>query len=184
MTIFESRDKIGGVLRYGIPEFRLPKTILDRLKKALIATGVKIRPNTAIGANLTIDDLQRDGYKAIFIGTGVWRPNTMRLEGESLGNVHYAIDYLKNPDVYELGNEVVVIGGGNTAMDVARTVLRHGSRNVTLIFNRTEDYITARKVELDFSLMDGAKIIYKKLTKRFVDEGVILSDCDIISWNS
>ena len=179
VTIFESRDKIGGVLRYGIPEFRLPKTILDRLKKALIATGVKIRPNTAIGANLTIDDLQRDGYKAIFIGTGVWRPNTMRLEGESLGNVHYAIDYLKNPDVYELGNEVAVIGGGNTAMDVARTVLRHGSRNVTLIFNRTEDYITARKVELDFSLMDGAKIIYKKLTKRFVDEGVILSDCEV-----
>ena len=110
VTIFEALHHPGGVLVYGIPEFRLPKTILDRLKKALIATGVKIRPNTAIGANLTIDDLQRDGYKAIFIGTGVWRPNTMRLEGESLGNVHYAIDYLKNPDVYELGNEVVVIG--------------------------------------------------------------------------
>lgn len=176
VTIFESRDKIGGVLRYGIPEFRLPKSVLDRLKNVLIKSGVKIRPNTAIGTNLTIDDLQRDGYKSIFIGTGVWRPNTLKLEGESLGNVHYAIDYLKNPDVYELGNTVAIIGAGNTAMDVARTVLRHGSRNVTLVFNRNPEEITARKVELDYALMDGAKIIYNKITKKFTEEGVILSD--------
>lgn len=74
VTLFESRDKIGGVLRYGIPEFRLPKTILDRYKVQLTRLGIKIRPNTVIGTTLTLDDLQRDGYKAVFIGTGIWRP--------------------------------------------------------------------------------------------------------------
>ncbi|MBO7377364.1 MAG: NAD(P)-binding protein, partial [Clostridia bacterium] len=82
VTVFEGHDKIGGVMRYGIPEFRLPKSVLDRLKNVLIKCGVKIRPNTNIGSNLTVDDLQRDGYKAIFIGTGVWRPNKLGLKGE------------------------------------------------------------------------------------------------------
>ena len=124
VTLFESRDKIGGVLRYGIPDFRLPKTILDRYKTQLVQLGIKIRPNTVIGSTLTLDDLQRDGYKAIFIGTGVWRPHKLNIPGESLGNVHFAINYLQNPDVYDLGNDLVVIGAGNSAMDVARTALR------------------------------------------------------------
>ena len=113
MTIFESREKIGGVLRYGIPEFRLPKSILDRYQKQLIKLGIKIRPNTAIGRTLTVDDLQRDGYEAIFIGTGVWKPKAMGIPGESLGHVNYAIDYLVDPDVYDLGDNLVVIGAGN-----------------------------------------------------------------------
>ena len=124
VTLFESRDKIGGVLRYGIPDFRLPKTILDRYKTQLVQLGIRIRPNTVIGSTLTLDDLQRDGYKAIFIGTGVWRPHKLNIPGESLGNVHFAINYLQNPDVYDLGNDLVVIGAGNSAMDVARTALR------------------------------------------------------------
>ena len=118
VTIFESREKIGGVLRYGIPEFRLPKSILDRYQKQLIKLGIKIRPNTAIGRTLTVDDLQRDGYEAIFIGTGVWKPKAMGIPGESLGHVNYAIDYLVDPDVYDLGDNLVVIGAGNSAMDV------------------------------------------------------------------
>ncbi len=90
------RDKIGGVLRYGIPAFRLPKDILERLKDQLVKMGVKIRPNTLVGPVITIEDLFRDGYKAAFIGTGgVWNPRPMRIKGESLGHVHYAIDYLK-----------------------------------------------------------------------------------------
>jgi len=97
VTIFEAHDKIGGVLRYGIPEFRLPKIILDKLKDKLIELGVKIRPNTLIGPVININTLERDGYEAIFIGTGVWNPNTLNIKGESLGHVHYAIDYLKNP---------------------------------------------------------------------------------------
>ena len=104
VTIFDSRDKIGGVLQYGIPEFRLPKTILQRYKKKLLEIGIKIRPNTTIGGALEIKDLFRDGYESIFIGTGVWRPKTLGVKGESLGNVHFAIDYLANPDAYDLGN--------------------------------------------------------------------------------
>ena len=89
VTIFDSRDGIGGVLRYGIPEFRLPKSILERYKAKLEAMGIRIRPNTTIGGALVIDDLLRDGYKAIFIGTGVWRPKKLGIAGESLGNVHF-----------------------------------------------------------------------------------------------
>lgn len=179
ITIFEGNDKIGGVMRYGIPEFRLPKTVLDRLKKALTGCGVVIRPNTGIGTNLTIDDLFRDGFLSVFIGTGVWRPNRLGLKGESFGNVHYAIDYLRNPDVYELGEKVAVIGGGNTAMDVARTVIRHGCHDVTLVFNRGEEDLTARKVETEFARIDGAKILFWKSTEEFCEDGVILADCRI-----
>ena len=127
VTIFESHDKIGGVLRYGIPEFRLPKSVLDDFEyRHLRLKDIKVRPNTDVGKALKIDDLFRDGFKAIFIGTGVWRPNTLHIKGESLGHVHFAINYLQNPDVYHLGNRVVVIGAGNAAMDVARTAIRHG----------------------------------------------------------
>lgn len=116
VTIFDSHDKIGGVLRYGIPEFRLPKDIIDSYEERLIELGVKIRPNTLIGPVLTLDKLFDDGYKAIFIGTGVWNPKTLDIKGETLGNVHYAIDYLKSPDTYRLGDKVCVIGAGDVAM--------------------------------------------------------------------
>ncbi|MDD4773594.1 MAG: FAD-dependent oxidoreductase, partial [Eubacteriales bacterium] len=175
ITIFEANDRIGGVLRYGVPEFRLPKTILDRLMETLIASGVRIRPNTAIGTNLNMDDLFRDGYKAIFMGTGVWRPYRLNIKGESFGNVHYAIEYLKNPSVYRLGNRVAVIGAGNVAMDVARTAFRHGSEEVTIICNADEGSVTARQIELAYAKIDGAKIIFNKTAVEFTDEGVILA---------
>ncbi len=79
-----------------------------------------------------IDDLISDGYKSIFIGTGVWKPNSLRIKGETLGHVHFAINYLTNPDVYDLGENVIIIGAGNSAMDVARTVIRKGAFNVTV----------------------------------------------------
>ena len=106
ITIFDGKDKIGGVMRYGIPEFRLPKAILDRYENTLINMDIKIRPNTVIGEVIGIEEMLRDGFEAIFIGTGVWRPNSLGIRGETLGNVHYAINYLANPDVYHLGNSV------------------------------------------------------------------------------
>ena len=125
VTIFEGKDKIGGVLRYGIPEFRLPKTVLDDIEyRHLALKGIKIRPNTTIGGAIGIDDLFRDGYKSIFIGTGVWKPNSLHIKGETFGNVHFGINYLNNPDSYHLGETVIVIGAGNAAMDVARTAKR------------------------------------------------------------
>lgn len=172
ITIFEAHDKIGGVLRYGIPEFRLPKDILEKLKKKLIELGVKIRPNTLIGPVITLDDLFRDGYDAVFIGTGVWNPNKLNIKGESLGHVHYAIDYLKNPDVYNLGNKVVVIGAGNVAMDVARTALRKGAKDVYIMYRRGMEDIPATKYDLEYAIIDGVKFELYKSPIEITDVGV------------
>ncbi|NMB00732.1 MAG: NAD(P)-dependent oxidoreductase [Firmicutes bacterium] len=176
VTIFEANDHIGGILRYGIPEFRLPKSVLDRLMELLIESGVRIRPNTAIGTTLTVDDLFRDSYQAVFLGTGVWRPYRLNKKGESLGHVHYAIEYLRNPSVYRLGKSVAVIGAGNVAMDVARTAFRHGSEDVYIVYRRGEEHVPARDIELEFAKIDGAETIYYKDIVEFVDEGVIVID--------
>lgn len=171
VTIFDAKDKVGGVLQYGIPEFRLPKSILERYKKKLVGIGVKIRPNTAIGTALEIKDLVRDGYQSIFIGTGVWRPKTLGVKGESLGNVHYAIDYLANPDAYDLGESVAVIGMGNSAMDVARTVIRHGARKVTL-YARGQ-HSNASDHETAYAKIDGANFQYGKQIYEITDDGPV-----------
>ena len=171
VTIFDAKDRIGGVLQYGIPEFRLPKSILDRYRKKLLEIGVKIRPNTTIGGALEIKDLFRDGYKAIFIGTGVWRPKKLGVVGESLGNVHFAIDYLANPSSYELGKNIAIIGGGNTAMDVARTIIRSGDHNETLYLRH--NVVEASEEEKEYALLDGANIEYCMGIRRITPEGPI-----------
>ena len=179
VTIFEGNDHIGGILRYGIPEFRLPKSILDRLMNKLLETGIKIRPNTTIGANLTIEELFRDGYLAIFMGTGVWRPLKLGIKGESLGHVHFAVEYLRNPDVYRLGDTVAIIGAGNVAMDVARTAIRHGVENTYIICRKDESDITARESELEYAKIDGVQFEFHKTPTEFVNDGVILADTEI-----
>ena len=158
-------------MRYGIPEFRLPKSILERYKEKLIELGIKIRPNTAIGTTISVDDMFRDGYSAIFIGTGVWKPNTLHIKGETLGNVHYAINYLTNPDVYRLGDTVNIIGAGNSAMDVARTALRHGAKKVT-VFSRS-DHLAASQREVDYAKIDGVEFVVHVEPVEIVDDGVI-----------
>jgi glutamate synthase (NADPH/NADH) small chain len=172
ITIFEAHDKIGGVLRYGIPEFRLPKSILDKLKDKLIEMGVKIRPNTLIGPTITVDDLFRDGYKAVFIGTGVWNPKVMKIKGETFGHVHYAIDYLKSPEVYTLGKRVCVIGAGNVAMDVARTAIRNGSREVSIMYRKGPVSMDAEALEVDYAKLDGVKFNFYQSPQEILDSGV------------
>jgi len=178
ITVYEGNDRIGGILRYGIPEFRLPKSILDRLMNVMVESGIKIRPNTTIGANLNIDDLFRDGFKAIFIGTGVWRPRRLNVKGESLGHVHYAIEYLRNPDVYRLGKRVAVIGAGNVAMDAARTAFRHGAEEVTVLCHGDESTITARDIEAQYAKIDGAEFVLNKSAAEFTDDGLITVDTE------
>ena len=172
VTIFDSRDKIGGVMRYGIPEFRLPKSILDRYKTRLCEIGVRIRPNTTIGGALVIDDLLRDGYKAIFIGTGVWRPKKLSIPGESLGNVHYAIDFLVNPDSYDLGRKIAIIGAGNTAMDVARTILRSPGRHEVTIYAR-RNVCDAAVEEKEYAMLEGAAFEYCMKPVRIEKDGPV-----------
>lgn len=174
VTIFDAKDKIGGIMQYVIPAFRLPKSILDRYRIKLQETGIRIRPNTTIGGALEINDLFRDGYAAIFIGTGVWRPKKLSIKGESLGNVHFAIDFLANPDSYSLGDNVAIIGMGNTAMDVARTLLRKGTKNVTLYSRRLT--CDASKDEMEYARLDGAKFVYGKRIMEITDDGPIFDD--------
>lgn len=175
VTIFEEKDKIGGVLRYGIPEFRLPKSVLDDIQyRHLELKGIKVRPNTTIGTAITIEDLFRDGYKAVFVGTGVWKPNALHIKGETLGNVHFAINYLNNPDSYKLGERVTIIGAGNAAMDVARTAIRKGSQNVTC-YSMTGK-VAASEYEYSYAKLEGVRFEYNKRPVEIRDEGVIFQD--------
>lgn len=171
-TIFDANDKIGGVLRYGIPEFRLPKTIIDSYEDRLIEIGVNIRPNTLIGPVITIDRLLEDGYDAIFIGTGVWNPKTLDIKGETFGHVHYAIDYLKNPDSYRLGEVVTVIGAGDVAMDAARTAKRKGAKKVYVMYRKGIENMPATKAEINGAIEDGVEFEVFKSPVEFTDEGI------------
>ena len=175
VTIFEGKDKIGGVLRYGIPEFRLPKSVLDDIEyRHLELKGIKIRPNTLIGGAIGIEDLFRDGYKAIFVGTGVWKPNSLHIKGETFGNVHFGINYLNNPDSYRLGRKVIVIGAGNAAMDVARTAIRKGVENLTC-FSITKE-VAASEYEFSYAQLEGVLFEYNKRPVEIKDNGVIFRD--------
>ncbi|MBV5278682.1 MAG: NAD(P)-dependent oxidoreductase [Campylobacteraceae bacterium] len=172
ITMYDGHDKIGGVLRYGIPDFRLNKAILDTLVVKLQQLGVIIRPNIMIGKNITIADLFRDEFEAVFIGTGVWSPKKLDIKGESLGHVHFAIDYLKSPSVYNLGKKVVILGAGNVAMDVARTAVRNGANEVIILYRKGMDDIPASKHEVDCAKIDGVKFDLYKEPKEITHLGV------------
>ncbi len=171
VTIFEEKDRIGGMMQYGIPDFRLPKTILDRYKARLLELGVKIRPHVVMGGDLVIDNLFRDGYKAVFIGTGVWRPSTLGIQGETLPNVHFGISYLARPVSYTIGQTVAVIGMGNVAMDVARTAFRHGAQRVMLFQRGSKS--PASDHEMEYARLDGAEFFFGKSIQRITPEGPV-----------
>ena len=176
VTIFEVKEKIGGIMRYGIPEFRLPKSILDRYYVKMKELGILFRPNFALGGSTGVEDLLRDGYHAVFIGTGTWRPYQLHIPGETFGNVHYGINYLNNPDVYDLGERVRVIGAGNAAMDVARTAIRKGSRHVT-VYSITEIPAASPK-EVEYAKLDGVEFEYLQTAIEIRDEGAIICDVE------
>ena len=176
VTIFEVKEKIGGIMRYGIPEFRLPKSILDRYYVKMKELGILFRPNFALGGSTGVEDLLRDGYHAVFIGTGTWRPYQLHIPGETFGNVHYGINYLNNPDVYDLGERVLVIGAGNAAMDVARTAIRKGSRHVT-IYSITEVPAASPK-EVEYAKLDGVEFEYLQTAIEIRDEGAMICDVE------
>lgn len=176
VTIFEVKEKIGGIMRYGIPEFRLPKSILDRYYVKMKELGILFRPNFALGGSTGVEDLLRDGYHAVFIGTGTWRPYQLHIPGETFGNVHYGINYLNNPDVYDLGDRVLVIGAGNAAMDVARTSIRKGSRHVT-VYSITEVPAASPK-EVEYAKLDGVEFEYLQTAIEIRDKGAIICDVE------
>ena len=171
VTVFEWKGKIGGLLQYGIPEFRLPKSTIDRYQARMEEMGIRIRTNTTIGSVLMIDNLFRDGYKSVFIGTGAELPRRLDIEGESLGNVIFGLNYLANPKGNKLGDRVAVIGMGNAAIDVARTALRNGTRHVTL-YARSKN-VTASSSELAYAELDGAEFVFGMQIQKITPEGPV-----------
>ncbi len=180
ITIFEKNSEIGGVLRYGIPDFRLSREVLDNIEERLLDLNVKIRYNALVGPVLTLDKLLEDGYKAIFIGTGVWNPKPLRIKGESLGHVNYAINYLKSPKSFRLGEKVVIIGAGNVAMDAARTAKYHGAKEVKVVYRKDFEHMTATNAEIEDAKEEGVQFELFKAPVEIVDEGVIFVDTKFI----
>lgn len=171
VTIFDSKEWVGGTMRYGIPDFRLSHTILDRYAVVLEKMGIKFRPNTTIGGALEINDLLRDGYETVFVGTGTLRPRTLGMKGESLANVHFAVDYLAEPNAVQIGETVAVIGAGNSGMDVARTAIRSGARHV-YIYSHTKN-VSASSNELEFAQLEGAELVFGKSITEITEDGPV-----------
>ena len=166
VTVFEALHTAGGVLVYGIPEFRLPKAIVAKEVEGLKALGVKVETNVVIGKTLTVDELFGMGYEAVFIGSGAGLPNFMGIPGEALKGVYSANEfltrsnlmkaYLETPDTPIMkGGNVAVVGGGNVAMDAARTALRLGAENVYIVYRRSMDELPARREEVEHAEEEG-----------------------------
>lgn len=173
VTVFEAFHTAGGVLKYGIPEFRLPKKLVDTEINALKKLGVEIKLNMVVGKIFTIEDLFAEGYEAIFIGSGAGLPSFMRIPGENLNDVYSANEFLTRVNLmkayqYPLTDtpikkyhKVAVIGGGNVAMDAARVAKRLGAENVYIVYRRSEAEMPARLEELHHAKEEG--IIFKLL---------------------
>lgn len=170
VTIFEALHTPGGVLVYGIPEFRLPKDIVKKEIDSLSQMGVEIETNVIIGKTLTVDELFDMGYEAVFIGSGAGLPNFMSIPGETLKGVYSANEfltrsnlmksYLENPSTPIMKNgKVAVVGGGNVAMDAARTALRLGAEKVYIIYRRSMEELPARKEEVEHAIEEGVEFL-------------------------
>ncbi|MGL5694271.1 MAG: FAD-dependent oxidoreductase, partial [Peptostreptococcaceae bacterium] len=180
VTIFEKNSKIGGVLTYGIPSFRLPEDIINNIGKRLKEYGVKIKINSLVGPVVTLDKLFEDGYESIFIGTGVWNPRKLDIKGETFGHSHYAINYLKSPELYDLGNKVVVIGAGNVAMDAARSAKYYGTKEVYIAYRRGFEDMSATKHEIQSAKEEGVLFNTFKSPVEIVDKGIIIADTKLV----
>lgn len=168
VTVFEALHRAGGVLVYGIPEFRLPKAIVKKEVETLKKYGVDFETNVIIGKTVTIDELFADGYEAVFVGSGAGLPRFMGIPGESLKGVYSANEFLTRANLmkaYESDTQtpimhaknVAVVGGGNVAMDAARTALRLGADNVYIVYRRSMDELPARKEEVEHAEEEGIK---------------------------
>ena len=170
VTVFEALHTAGGVLVYGIPEFRLPKSIVRKEVENLIAMGVDVETNVVIGKTLTVDELFEKGFEAVFIGSGAGLPNFMGIPGESCKGVYSANEFLtrsnlmkayrEDPDTPIMkGGKVTVVGGGNVAMDAARTALRLGAEKVYIVYRRSMEELPARREEVEHAQEEGIEFL-------------------------
>ncbi|MFQ5498732.1 MAG: molybdopterin-dependent oxidoreductase [Candidatus Zixiibacteriota bacterium] len=160
-TIFEASPRLGGMLRYGIPEYRLPRDVLDKEIDWITGLGVEIRLNQRLGKDFAIDDLFGQGFESVFVGLGAQSGKAMRVENEDVGGVLSGVEFLRqvemktNPDI---GGRVVVVGGGNTALDAARSSVRLGAEEVVLLYRRTRKEMPANDMEIDAAEEEGVRM--------------------------
>jgi len=169
VTVFESFPEIGGMLRKCIPEYRLPRRVLDADIQCLKSFGVKFRTDMTIGKDLAFNDLLQEGYKAVFVATGAHESRKLRVEGEDLDGVIYALDFLKEVNLgkcVELKGKVVVVGGGDVAMDAARTAYRLGSKEVHILYRRSKEEMPANPLKIKETEEDGVKFQFLVAPKR------------------
>ncbi len=184
VTVFEALHAVGGVLRYGIPEFRLPRYILDLETARIKALGVEIMTNFVIGKTATIDELFGEwGFSAVFLGTGAGTPTFMGIPGEHLSGVYSANEFLTRVNLMrayafprydtpiKIGREVAVIGGGNTAMDAVRTARRLGAARAYLVYRRSREEMPARAEEIHHAEEEGIEFLLLTNPKRILDDG-------------
>jgi len=181
-VVFEALHQVGGVLVYGIPEFRLPKKIVQAEVSYLESLGVEFELNTVIGQTLTLDDLFKEGFKSVFLGLGAGAPVFMKIEGENLNGIYSANEFLTRVNLMKAylfpeydtpvkrGKKVAVIGGGNVALDSARTALRLGAEKVYLVYRRTEAEMPARQEEYEHAKEEGVEMLFLTLPVKFEGE--------------
>ena len=160
ITLFEAMPELGGMLRYGIPEYRLPKQVIDWEIQGILDLGITVHKNTKFGTDITLNSLTSDGYEAVFLGIGAWKDYSLGVEGEDLNGCYTGIDFLSRVGLGEpvpIGRKCAVIGGGNTAIDCVRTLIRLGAEEATIIYRRTRAEMPANEVEIDAAEEEGVK---------------------------
>ncbi|MDY0179632.1 MAG: FAD-dependent oxidoreductase, partial [Synergistaceae bacterium] len=162
VTLFDKEPALGGMMRYGIPDYRLPQPILQKEIDWILAHGIETRLDTALGRDVTLDEL-RKSYDSVLLAMGCWKSMPMRVPGEDLKGVLGGINFLyevNNGRKVDLGSKVAVIGGGNTAMDAARCALRYGAGKVYVVYRRTREEMPAEKMEIDEAMEEGVEFIF------------------------
>jgi len=172
VTVFERHSHAGGMMRYGIPEYRLPKAILDKEIDLIRKLGVKIMTKKTLGIHIRLEELSKD-FDAVYLAIGSWQPTPLQIEGENLPGVWLGIQFLeqvtKQADL-KVGEKVVVIGGGNTAIDCARTALRLGAKKVMLVYRRTKEDMPAEPYEVEEALHEGVEMYFLTAPSRIASE--------------
>jgi NADPH-dependent glutamate synthase beta subunit-like oxidoreductase len=173
VTIFEAMPHLGGMLRYGIPEYRLPKKVLDWEIEGILNLGVEARTNMKIGRDFDMNSLTAEGFDAVFLGIGAWQDSSLRVEGENLEGAYTGIDFLSRlagGEKIPTGNSAVIIGGGNTAIDCTRNLLRLGVENVYIVYRRTRNEMPANEVEIDAAEEEGVQFQFLAAPVRVVGD--------------
>lgn len=173
VTVLEAMPKLGGMLRYGIPEYRLPKKALDWEIEGILNLGVEVRTNVRMGRDFDMGTLAYEGFDAIFLGIGAWSDYTLRIEGEELNGCFTGINFLSrfaDGEKLKIGKRPVVVGGGNTAIDCVRTLVRLGADEVTLLYRRTRKEMPANEVEIEAAEHEGVKYHFLAAPTRVVGD--------------